>query len=252
MKKIHFLASDSENSQRTLSALLKEHAQCPKDQAEVYVVIGGDGFLLRALHDLPDHSKIYGINTGRVGFLLNNPEKDIQKVLQTAISVSISPLVAQVQAGGKRYTEYAYNDVSITRSGSQAAKLSVLVDHKKYLEQLVADGILVATPSGSPAYNHSAGGPILPLESNVLALTPICTFSPRHWRGAILPDNSCIEVITQDPQTRTVHATLDFKEIENVEKITIKKDTKKKMALLFCAENPLRERIFQKQFLMDD
>ena len=250
MKKVRFLASDSEPSQKALSMLLEKYPQADLSAAELYVAIGGDGFLLRALHMLPHGSQVYGINTGRVGFLLNKIETNLDKALENPICVPLFPLTAEIQADGAIRTEQAFNDVSLTRSGSQATEISVHVDNKMYLKKLVADGILVSTPSGSTGYNQSAGGPILPLESNVLALTPICAFSPRYWRGAILPDSACIEFFVQNPDTRKAHVTLDFKEIKNVEKITVKKDTTKRIDLLFSPENSLKERVFERQFLI--
>ena len=249
MIRTHFIASTSEASQKLLTLYTKQFGQTALSDADVCVVIGGDGFLLRALHNLPNHSKVYGVNTGEVGFLLNKETPDLIKDLARPLSVEISPLMAEIHTSTSQATEWAFNEVCLTRSGSQAADLSIKVDDKLYLKKLVADGVLIATPSGSTAYNYSAGGPILPLESNVLALTPVCPFSPRQWKGAILPNTSIIEIQVNKEATRAVHATLDYQQIQNVTKIIIKKDLSKTMHLLFSTENSLKERVFKEQFL---
>ena len=194
MNKFHFNSHGSPEAISLCDALIKKYGQSPADVADVAVLIGGDGFILHTLHELPNQTKVYGINKGSIGFLLNKPKTDLSDLINKSAIVRLSPLSAKVESDEGIHFHHAYNDASLIRSTSQAAKLSLSINNKVYMKELGADGMIIATPTGSTAYNHSAGGPILPLNSNVLALTPICPFSPRYWRGAIVPDHIEIKI----------------------------------------------------------
>lgn len=219
---------------------------------DVILVIGGDGELLRAMHKYM-HLQVpfYGINTGTVGFLMNNPEPyDIIQRLETAVSTKLYPL-SMIAYGidGATYSATAINDVAIFRSSNQSAKLSVKIDDIERLPEVVGDGILVATPAGSSAYNFSAGGTIIPLYSHALCLTPICPFRPRRWRGAILPHYSVITLDILEPQNRPVSVTADFIEYHNISKVIVRELKSLPISLFFDANQSLEDRVIKEQFV---
>ncbi|MFN7662419.1 MAG: NAD kinase [Alphaproteobacteria bacterium] len=253
MLKAHYISNQTPKSQKYLKLLLEKFSSYPIDKCSVVVVLGGDGFLLHTLHTLPLPKPIYGINCGGLGFLMNNvafSELDsLEQIINHTHTVKLPSLAAEIQTTDRSIsTVHAFNEISLNRSTAQAAHIAVTVNGHQQLEKLICDGILVATPAGSTAYNYSANGPILPLESNVLALTPICPFRPRRWKGAVLKDTSCIEIEILDPQNRFVSLVADFMETKNVQKIKIFKSAQKQVTLLFSQENNLEQRILKEQF----
>lgn len=250
MNSFHFLASKSPEAQTHLITLTELYGQAPLESASVIVAIGGDGTLLNALRksegrDVP----VYGMNRGSVGFLMNSPHvEDLQTRIAEAESVTIHPLSMQAtDVHGNTFQSIAFNEVSLLRQVRQAAKIRITVDDIVRMDELICDGILVATPAGSTAYNLSAHGPILPLKSDILALTPISAFRPRRWRGALLPASASIRFDVIEPQSRPVSATADEFEVRDVANVEISQSPISK-TLLFDKGHSLEERILKEQF----
>jgi NAD+ kinase len=215
------------------------------------VALGGDGLMLQTLHNFMGSGKpIYGMHRGTVGFLMNDyRDDDLKERLRAAETTVIHPLLMQaIDVNGERREHHAINEVSVYRQTYQAARLNILVDGKERLKELQADGIMVATPAGSTAYNLSAHGPILPLAAGLLALTPINAFRPRRWRGALLPRHSEVQFTVLDPRKRPVAAAADSVEIANVVKVTVTEADDIALTLLFDPEHDLEERILKEQF----
>ncbi len=249
--KIHFTANSDPKAEAALTSLLKTFKNTSFEDANIVVVLGGDGFLLRALHQtLSSPKKIYGINCGSMGFLLNKFNlQNLAKRLEKAEVVNLTPLhMETIMTDGAHHEHYAVNEVSLLRESAQTAHLKISVDGVTQLETLVCDGLILSTPAGSTAYNFSAHGPILPLDSNVLALTPICPFRPRRWRGALLPHTATVEIEVLDSDKRPVSATADFNEVRSVKKIIIREDSSKTLQLLFDPNQNLAKRILKEQF----
>ncbi len=250
--KIHFYAADTKGAQAAyseLSAVYGDHAMA---DADVCVALGGDGSMLRALHESMQHGKpVFGMNRGSVGFLLNEYRAEgLSERLAAAQSVTLKPLrMAVTTLDGKRQEALAVNEVSLLRETRQAAKLSIHIDDILRLNELICDGVIVATPAGSTAYNLSAHGPIIPLEAGILALTPISAFRPRRWRGALLPQKSRLTFTVQDPENRPVSAVADFTEFRDVVKVEVWKDQTASINLLFDPEMNLDERMIKEQFM---
>jgi NAD+ kinase len=214
--KIHFYAGDTSRAQEGEHALIKRYGNTPLEKADLVVALGGDGLMLRALHDSFDHKKpVFGMNRGSVGFLLNEYREDgLLERLQKAQTVRISPLRMRAKAkNGETHDALAINEVSLLRETRQTARLRINVDGVTRLEELNCDGIIVATPAGSTAYNLSAQGPIIPLNAGIMALTPLSPFRPRRWRGALLPLTSRIMLEVLEVEKRPVSAVADFTEI---------------------------------------
>jgi len=253
--KIACVADNSPKAQAALKALRKycEIVEITKRRmsAQVIVVLGGDGFMLQTLHQyMKVKLPFYGINCGTVGFLMNqfNLENIIDRI-NHARPATLYPLhMYAKKLNGKTVQELAFNEVSLFRQSRQAAKMRVSVDHVVRLSELTADGVLVSTPAGSTAHNFSAGGPIIPLGANVIALTPLIPFRPRRWRGALLPHGASINFSIIDPEKRPVNAVADFTEIEDVTEVVIAEQRKSGVTLLFDAEHNLEERIIKEQF----
>jgi NAD+ kinase len=215
------------------------------------VALGGDGMMLQTLHDLRDSAKpIYGMNRGSVGFLMNEYGVDgLKERLAGAERVVIHPLVMEATGvNGKAQSARAFNEVSLLRQSYQAAKLQISVDGKMRLLELISDGVLVATPVGSTAYNLSAHGPILPLNAPLLALTPLSPFRPRRWRGALLPDRAVIQIDILEADKRPVSAVADHFEVRSVSRVTIRMDMSSSIVMLFDPGHSLDERILAEQF----
>jgi NAD+ kinase len=223
-----------------------------RNKPDALVVLGGDGFMLQTLHQhMHRNIPIYGMNCGTVGFLLNSfsPDELPERILQARHS-SLRPLSMYARTmDGKEKHQLAINEVSLFRESRQAAKIRITVDHVVRLEELIADGILIATPAGSTAYNFSVGGPIIPLMGNLLAMTPIGAFRPRRWKGAQLHNSASITFEILEPEKRPVSAVADFNEIRDVVSISIDEDPNIHIALLFDPEHNLEERIFKEQFI---
>lgn len=250
-EKIAFVASAAPQAQQAYEEMRRLYPSVDPDEADVVVAIGGDGEMLRALHQYMGTSKpIFGMNKGSVGFLMNEYRTDdLTERLRTAHRSITHPLLMVVwDIQGQSHTARAINEVSMLRQTYQAAKLSISIDGKERLAELIADGILVATPIGSSAYNLSVNGPILPLNSSLLALTPISAFRPRRWRGALLPDNVKIVISASEPQTRLVSAVADHTEINGVASVEISMDVSIDLIMLHDPNHSLDERIVAEQF----
>ncbi len=251
MPRIHFVASKTAEAQAALLDLRHRYGEIAADRADVIVSLGGDGFMLQTLHrhharDLP----VYGMKLGSVGFLMNQYRADdLPERLERAQSTLLRPLVMEATTeSGSNVHALAFNEVSLLRQTKQAAHLRVLLKGAVKIEELVCDGILVSTPAGSTAYNLSAHGPILPLGSNVLAMTPISPFRPRRWRGAILPATTEVRIEILDPFKRPVSATADSYEVRDIAEVSIHESREKTVRLLFDPDHKLEDRILDEQF----
>ena len=250
--KFHFIASENPEAKEALKVLIKRYDQAKLELSDVIIAIGGDGMLLKALRNsIEKNTPVFGLNKGNVGFLMNELSFDnLENRIQTARKVKMHPLFMSAhKINGNIFTELAVNEVSILRQTHQAAHLKITVDKKERLNELVCDGILVSTPIGSTAYNLSARGPIIPLNANILALTPISSFRPRRWRGALLPQRVKIRIEVLNYDTRPVSATADNVEARDIKYIEISTDKTKKLTILHDSDHSLDERIMKEQFL---
>ena len=250
--KFHFIASENPEAKDALKVLIKRYNQTKLELSDVIIAIGGDGMLLKALRNSIEKNKpVFGLNKGNVGFLMNELSFDnLENRIQTARKVKMHPLFMSAhKINGNIFTELAVNEVSILRQTHQAAHLKITVDKKERVPELVCDGILVSTPIGSTAYNLSARGPIIPLNANILALTPISSFRPRRWRGALLPQRVKIRIEVLNFDTRPVSATADNVEARDIKYIEISTDKTKKLTILHDSDHSLDERIMKEQFL---
>ncbi len=250
-QKIAFTASDMPLAQEALERLTARYGNAPLDTAEVIVALGGDGFMLHTLHatqdlDLP----VYGMNRGTVGFLMNAyGTDDLPERLAAAEEAELTPLRMQAEtADGQAHSALAINEVSLLRAGPQAAKLRITVDNKVRLDELVADGVLLSTPAGSTAYNYSAHGPILPIGSDVLALTAVAPFRPRRWRGALLPKSARVRFDVLEHEKRPVMAEADGRAVKNVKWVEVHSDPETRHRILFDPGHGLEERLILEQF----
>ena len=249
---IHFVASQAAPAGESISALHKRYGQAELAEAEVIVALGGDGFMLRTLHRVIDSGlPVFGMKIGNVGFLMNRySEDDLLQRLDIAQKVSLNPLCMEVETeSGTLASAIAINEISLLRQSNQAAHIRILVNDIVKVEKLVCDGILLATAAGSTAYNFSVRGPILPLGTDALALTPISPFRPRRWNGAILPSSARVSFEIIDPYKRSVSATADAHEVRNVIRVNAYQDDKTELDLLFDPDHSLEERILNEQFL---
>jgi NAD+ kinase len=249
--KIGFEASDAPAAQEALQELTDRYRAVVPEEADVIVALGGDGFMLETLHrHLRRGVAIYGMHRGSVGFLMNSYVLEgLEERIARAQPVHVHPLAmtARDQHGGEHHA-LAINEVSLLRQSRQTAKLCISVDELVQLDELMADGIIVATPVGSTAYNLSAHGPIIPLAANVLALTPISAFRPRRWRGALLPHAARVRLDILEPEKRPVSATADFTEVRNVAAVEIRENPDVTLTMLFDPEHNLEERVLKEQF----
>ena len=249
-----FVASETQVAQQARRKLIEQYGDVPPAKAKVIVALGGDGFMLRTLHAHHDlQVPVYGMKLGRVGFLMNKHRlPDLPKRIEKAHTAVLYPLEMQTtDANGDVATAIAFNEVSLLRQSNQAAHVEVQLNQTVKLANLVCDGILISTPAGSTAYHLSAHGPILPLDANVLALTPISPFRPRRWRGAILPHLTEVGLRVLDPGKRPVSATADFHEVREVRAVTVRQAQGKGVRLLFDPEHNLEQRILDEQFAAD-
>ena len=251
-EKIAFLAADTDSAQAALHELTEIYGQCDFKTADYIVALGGDGFMLQTLHLCQNlRAPVYGMNRGTVGFMMNAYEiKALPLRLANAEQQIINPLIMKATlVDGKVETALAINEVSLLRAGPQAAKLKIWVDNRQRMDELVCDGVLVATPAGSTAYNYSAHGPILPIGADVLAMTALNAYRPRRWRGALLPKTSIVRIDVLDNKKRPVMADADSVSFKNVKKVEISSDTKIKHQILFNQGHGLDERLIQEQFV---
>jgi NAD+ kinase len=248
---IAFVASAAPDAQRALTALQDRYPNVPPEDADVIVALGGDGLMLQSLHSFMGTAKpIYGMNKGTVGFLMNEfRDDDLFERLEAAKRSVVHPLLMVAwDVMGVSHTARSINEVSMLRQTYQAAKLRVSVDSHVRIQELIADGILVATPAGSTAYNLSVGGTILPLNAPLLALTPISAFRPRRWRGALLPDHAKIEIEVLEAENRPVSAVADHTEFRNVSRVHVSMDRSVDLVMLHDPGHSLDERILREQF----
>ena len=251
--KFAFLASQKPIARESYKVLCERYGNCDAGEADVLVPLGGDGFMLSTLRrhmglirrGLP----VYGMNRGTVGFLMNAyNEDDLAGRVSAAQEAEVSPLSMVASAPGGDFAALAFNEVSLLRQTRQAAHIRVEVDGRERLERLIADGILVATPAGSTAYNLSAHGPVIPLGAEVMALTPISAFRPRRWRGALLKSSAEVKLTVHDPIRRPVSCTADDQEFRNVSEVRVKTERSVRLTLLFDADHALDEKILREQF----
>lgn len=250
-KKIAFLGSGSPKAVEAIGELKSRYKNVPADQADVIVALGGDGFVLHCLHEtMGKKVPIFGMNRGSVGFLMNEYSADkLLERINEAEQVEFIPLRLQANGiGGETSEALAINEVSLLRETRQAAKIRILVDGVERMKEMICDGVLVATPAGSTAYNLSAHGPIVPLGSGVLALTPISAFRPRRWRGALLPHNANVRFEILEPAKRPVSAVADGTEIRDVASVEVTEAPELAVTILFDKEHGLEERILKEQF----
>jgi NAD+ kinase len=251
-ERIAFVASTIAEAQQSLRNLRRQYGTVAPEDADVLVALGGDGLMLQTLHGFMNSGKpIYGMHRGTVGFLMNDfNEESLHERLAAAQTTVIHPLLMRAKdAGGISREHHAINEVSLFRQTHQAAKLRILIDGQERMPELIADGALVATPAGSTAYNLSAQGPIIPINSPLLALTPISPFRPRRWRGALLPDTARVTIDVIESDKRPVAAVADHDEVRNVQAVEISMDRAIAMELLFDPGHSLDERILSEQFV---
>jgi NAD+ kinase len=248
---LSFIAAATPEAEAARAELAEIYGDCGPDSADVVVALGGDGLMLQTLHRFMGQNKpIYGMNRGSVGFLMNDFRiEGLRERLAAAHASIVRPLIMTARdAAGKQHTARAINEVSMLRQIYQAAKLRIVIDGQERLGELIADGLLVATPAGSTAYNLSANGPILPLDSRMMALTPISAFRPRRWRGALLPDKVKVRIDVLESKKRPVAAVADHTEFRNVCSVEIAMDHDTGLVLLHDPGHSLEERILREQF----
>jgi NAD+ kinase len=250
---IGLLASRREPAQAAAALLHERYHFASDEEATAFVALGGDGFMLHTLHGMLEDGRsvpVFGMNRGTVGFLMNEWRLDtLGDRIAGAKAIHVAPLeMCVTTVGGENFTHAAINEVSLLRETRQTAKIEISVNGRVAMPELVCDGVIVATPAGSSAYNLSARGPILPLQSKMLALTPISPFRPRRWSGAILPDDTAVSLVILDAPNRPVSAVADQIEVRDVARVDIRLDRKRSLTLLFDPEHALDERIAMEQF----
>jgi len=250
--RIAFAAATHDEARAAEARLKARYAHVPPEEADIVVALGGDGFMLQTLHAfMQKRTPIFGMNRGSVGFLMNTYEEDgLLERLARAEPINLRPLHMTVEdIEGRRHEALAINEVSLLRDTSFAAKIRIHVDGVTRMEEMICDGALVSTPAGSTAYNNAVHGPILPLGAELLALTPISAFRPRHWRGALLPQHAQVVFEVLDPKQRRVRAAADFNEVRDAQRITVEVNGTVSPTLLFDPEHNLEERIIKEQFV---
>ena len=251
---IGLLSSRTDVAKAAEAMLRRRFRFADAEDAEVLVALGGDGFMLHTLHEMLDGDRrpvpVFGMNRGTVGFLMNEWRIDrLSERIKDAKPIRVAPLeMRATTVSGKTFIHAAINEVSLLRETRQTAKIEIAVNGRVALPELACDGVLVATPAGSTAYNLSARGPILPLQAKMLALTPISPFRPRRWSGAILPDDTAVCLTILEAENRPVSAVADQTEVRDVAKVEIRLDRVRSLTLLFDPEHALDERIAMEQF----
>ncbi|MEM9616516.1 MAG: NAD kinase [Pseudomonadota bacterium] len=249
--KLAFLASERPDAPPARAALIERYGDHPPEEADVIVAIGGDGFMLETLRaHMHSNTPIYGVNCGTVGFLMNPHDiENLTENIAAAEPAVIHPLSMTARTvNGQTESAMAINEVSLFRQTRQSARVRIVVNGKTRMESLICDGVLLATPAGSTAYNLSAHGPILPINAQLLALTPISAFRPRRWRGALLAHDAVVTFETEDPAHRPVSAVADNYEVRDVVSVTAEEDRSISMTVLFNQGHSLDERILREQF----
>ncbi len=249
--RFHFSASQKPEALEALEFMTRKYGQSPADEADVIVALGGDGAMLDALRArFDDHKPVYGMHRGTVGFLMNEYEvDDLEARINRAERARLNPLEMNcVDIHDQEHQRLAINEVSLIRQTAQSARLSISVDGRERLPELACDGVLVATPAGSTAYNLSVQGPILPIGAQLLALTPISPFRPRRWRGALLRHDAQVVIQVQAPRRRPVSTAADNQEVRDVARVEVTEDRSRHLTLLFDPGHALDERILREQF----
>ena len=248
---IAFIASSAPEAVAAEMRLRSLYESVDPETADIVVALGGDGFMLQTLHRFMNSGKpIYGMNRGSVGFLMNEfREENLHERLAAAIRSTLHPLrMDALDAAGNEHQAFAINEVSLFRQSYQTAKLRISIDGQTRLDELTGDGVLVATPAGSTAYNLSAHGPILPIHAPLLALTPISAFRPRLWRGALIPDRCAVSIDVLEVEKRPVNAVADHTEIKSVLSITVRQERRAQSLILFDPGHSWDDRILAEQF----
>ncbi|MCA4775273.1 NAD kinase [Wolbachia endosymbiont of Mansonella ozzardi] len=259
-KNIAYVASESPKSQEVSKLLQKFNliniTEENKSEIDLLIVIGGDGFMLRTLHNYVIGNKnihVYGVNTGNVGFLMNkcfSRSEDLTDNIEYTIPTQLTLLKMEAtDIGGKKYHYIALNEVYVFRKANQIVEMNVTINDKLKVEKFRGDGIILSTPTGSAAYNFSAGGPILPLNSNLFALTSVNSYHPRHWNGALISSDTVVQIDINDVENRPALVVSDYKEFRNISQIKMQKDHENTVTLLFDRDYSLDKRIFDRQFL---
>ena len=251
-KSIAILADGHHSAQKAGKKLQALYEHVPPEDADIIVALGGDGFMLSTVHQFMEMGNpIFGMNLGTVGFLMNEyNEKNLLNRLSKCEPIELHPLGMKAKTiDGDEHTALAINEVSLLRESRLASKIKIIIDDVKRMEELICDGVLISTSAGSTAYNLSAYGPIIPLGTGLLALTPISPFRPRRWRGALLPETTVIKFEVIDPEIRPVSVAADFTEIRNVVSVEVKQETNIFPKILFDPEHNLEERILKEQFV---
>ena len=251
MPKIAIIASDAPDALAAAADLGARYGKVPPEEADVIVALGGDGMMLQGLHAwLGTGKPIFGMNRGSVGFLMNEYDPDgLMERLAAATTEIIRPLLMSVTTeDGQSHSARAINEVSLLRQSYQAAKLRIAVDGKTRMEELICDGVILSTPAGSTAYNLSAHGPILPIDADLLALTPISPFRPRRWRGALLPNSVNVSIAVLEPAKRPVNAVADHTEFKSVRTIEVAEDPDVECRIMFDPDHSWADRILAEQF----
>ena len=249
--KINFSIGKNKKAKLASTKLIKHYGQVELSDAEIIVAVGGDGAMLNALREsISSNLPVFGLNRGNIGFLMNNfSEFDLIKRLKKAKEIIVHPLEMLVSdIENNQYKELAVNEVSIFRSSHQSAMISIKIDETERLSELTCDGIMVATPVGSTAYNLSAHGPIIPIGSKILALTPISPFRPRSWRGALIKDKSIVELSINNPKLRPVSASADSREVKNVTNVKISQRNDVNLRIMYDQSNSMEDRYLREQF----
>jgi NAD+ kinase len=251
--RVGLLSSHTEVARAAEALMRRRYQFAETEHAEILVALGGDGFMLQTLHDMLEHGSpkpVFGMNRGTVGFLMNEWRMDcLAQRIAAAKAIRVAPLkMRATTVAGDEFTYAAINEVSLLRETRQTAKIEIAVNGRVALPELACDGVLVATPAGSTAYNLSARGPILPLQAKMLALTPISPFRPRRWSGAILPDDTAVRFTILEAENRPVSAVADQIEVRDVAQVDVRLDRERSLTLLFDPEHALDERIAMEQF----
>ena len=252
--KLHFTSSNNKEALLLKSKYIKLYNQANLKEADVIVAIGGDGEMLKALRlAIKNNSSVFGLNTGHIGFLMNKVKKtDLIKRIKKASQLIVHPLeMESINYKEKIQKFLGINEISLFRNTNQSSIISISVDGVERLKDLYCDGILVSTPVGSTAYNYSAKGPIIPLQSDILALTPISPFRPRNWQGALLNNNSIVTLTIKNPEYRPVNASADSEEVKNIKKVKVKLRKDINIKLLHDPEDNMENRHLKEQFLLD-
>jgi len=249
--KFHFTSSNTSKAIKAKKEYINSYSQTDPELADIIIPIGGDGILLKSLHDFNELNKpFFGINYGSVGFLMNSSSnKKLEELINNSKSTDLKPLkMIAIDEDNKKHESIAYNEVSLMRQGHQASKFQIKINDIARMSELICDGVLVSTSAGSTAYNLSAHGSILPLDSKLLALTPISAFRPRRWRGALLSENSVIKISVLNFENRKVSVTADNIEFRNIKEVDIKSSKDKNCKILFDKNHSIEDKILNEQF----